>query len=149
MVALGKIGIIAVVAVALIAFIQLYNSRADILYGTEPPEEILTTSSCSVYVKNVGESTGSFELTVTSNNFILSGGSPTPRYSKDDELRFAEYAIMSGEGENLTFTISVSENLPQNASYTIRLDRDTWLRPTREETFNYTFDGSKYVYQGA
>lgn len=122
MVSWGKIGALAALGVLLFYVIDFYNSRADILCGTEPPEEILTTSSCQVYVKNVGESTGSYRLTVTSNNFILSGVDPKPQYDRDNELIFLNYALMSGEDRYLTFAISISENLPEIASYTIWLD---------------------------
>ena len=135
----AKIGVIAVVVVAAITFYQFYQSQADILYSIDPPNEIMTTSGCSIYVKNVGKSTGSFTLTVTSNNFFLSGGNPEPRHRSDSELRFAEFSYMSGEGHHFTFTMGVTENLSETASYTIRLDRHTWPRGPLEETFFYAF----------
>lgn len=145
---LATVVAIVVIIGGLLTILTHIQSQADIICSTDYPKEISTTSNCQVYVKNVGESHGSFTLTVTSNNFILSGGSPEPRYRSDNELRFATYALMSGERTSFTFTISVSENLPKNASYTIRLNRHTLLRWPIEKTFNYAFDGSKYVFMG-
>lgn len=145
---LGIVAAIVIIVGGIVAIANYFQSQADILYSViEYPEEISTTSNFQIYVKNVGESTGSYRLTVTSNNFILSDADPTPRYDRDNELIFSKYALMSGEDKYFTFTISISENLPEIASYSIRLDRYTWLRKPLGETFNYTFDGSKYVYK--
>ena len=147
---LGIVVAIVVIVGGIVAIANYFQSQADILYSViEYPEEISTTSNCRIYVKNVGESTGSYKLTVTSNNFILSDADPKPQYDRDNELIFQEYAIMSAEDKYFTFTISINENLPEIASYTIRLDRYTWLRKPLGETFNYVFDESKYVLEEA
>jgi len=147
---LGIVVAIVVIVGGIITIVNYFQSQADILYSViEYPEEISTTSNCQIFVKNVGESTGPYRLTVTSNNFILSDADPTPQYDRDNELIFKEYALMSAEYKYFTFTISINENLPEIASYTIRLDRYTWLRKPLGETFNYVFDGSKYVLEEA